>query len=157
FTITSRRSMRRIEPFAFTCTASPDALARRTGPGALTAGSPPRASRSRARSAGPAPRVGARQVDAVLVRLPAARVLEVAQPDLHVRAGDEQAGHAVDRVDREAVAVDLVLDRELEGRVDVALLLVAAHVEVRVVRAPVGEPVDQPGVAVEVEDDRPIR
>ena len=41
-----------------------------------------------------------------------------------------------------------------KGRRRRALLLVAAHVQVRVVRPPVGQPVDQPRVAVEGEDDR---
>ena len=63
-------------------------------------------------------------------------------------------GHAVDDVDGQVEAVDLVVDRQLQRRVDVALLLVAADVQVVVVRAAVGQPVDQPGIAVEVEDDR---
>ena len=62
-------------------------------------------------------------------------------------------GHAVDDVDGEVEAVDLVEDGELERRVDVALLLVAAHVDVVVVLAAVGELVDERGVGVEVEDD----
>ena len=73
---------------------------------------------------------------------------------LDVRGGGLQAGHAVDHVDGEVEAVDLIEDRELERRVDVALLLVAAHVDVVVVVAAIGELVDERGVAVEVEDDR---
>ena len=63
-------------------------------------------------------------------------------------------GHPVDHVDREIEPVDLVADGELQRRVDIALFLVAADVEVAVVGAPVGKLVDEPGIAVEVEDDR---
>ena len=55
------------------------------------------------------------------------------QPLLGVGGGGLQAGDAVDDVDGEIEAVDLVEDGELERRVDVALFLVAAHVEVVVV------------------------
>ena len=65
-----------------------------------------------------------------------------------------QARHPVDDVDHQVEAVHLVQDRELQRRVDVALLLVAAHVQVVVVVEAVGELVDQPRIAVEVEDDR---
>ena len=54
--------------------------------------------------------------------------------------------------DGETEPVDLVLDGKLQHCVDVALLLVASHVQIAVVRSPVGQPVDQPWVAVEVED-----
>src|SRR5581483_3541291 len=44
----------------------------------------------------------------------------------------------------------------VEGGGGGAFLFVAPHVEVAVVGAPVGESVDQPGVAVVGEDDRPV-
>ena len=56
----------------------------------------------------------------------------------------------------EVEAVEVVEHDHVERRRGRALLLVAAHVEVVVVRAPVGEPVDQPRVAVIGEDDRPV-
>jgi len=62
--------------------------------------------------------------------------LQVAPQFLHVCAGDLQTRHTVDRVDRKAEPVGLVLDRKLERRVDVALFLVAAHVQVGMVTAP---------------------
>jgi hypothetical protein len=64
------------------------------------------------------------------------------------------AGHAVDHVDHEVEAVEVVEHHHVERRRRGALLLVAAHVDVGVVRAPVGEPVDQPRVAVVGEDHR---
>ena len=66
-----------------------------------------------------------------------------------------EAGDAVDDVDDEVEAVEVVEHDHVERRRRRALLLVAAHVQVRVVAAPVGEPVDQPRVAVVGEDDRP--
>ena len=63
---------------------------------------------------------------------------------------------AVDHVHHEVEAVEVVEHHHVERRRRRALLLVAAHVDVVVVRAPVGEPVDQPRVAVVGEDDRPV-
>ena len=51
-------------------------------------------------------------------------------------------------------AVEVVQHDHVERRRRRALFLVAAHVQVLVVRAPVGQAVDQPRVAVEGEDDR---
>src|SRR3954454_18042213 len=86
-------------------------------------------------------------VDAVLDQLvlqglpgPAGRALEAVDP--------------VDDVHGEVEAVDLVEDRHVEGRRGGALLLVATDVEVAVVGPLVGEPVDQPRVAVVGEDHR---
>ena len=67
-----------------------------------------------------------------------------------------QPRHPVDHVHRQGEPVDLVLDRQFQRGVDVPLLLVPPHVQVLVVRPPVRQPVDQPRVAVEREDDRPV-
>ena len=64
-----------------------------------------------------------------------------------------QPGDAVDGVDGQAEAIGLVVDGQLHRRVDVAFLLVSAHVQ-RLVLAGVGQAVNQPGISVEVEDDR---
>jgi hypothetical protein len=80
-------------------------------------------------------------------------VLELAArvgPDGYV-LGADIADHSVARA-RERIA-----NGQLQRRIDVALLLVATHVNVVLMRPVVGEPVDQPGVGVEVEDDRPVR
>lgn len=60
----------------------------------------------------------------------------------------------VNRQDGDAEAIRLVANSELKRRVDVALLLIAAHVHEVLARAAVGQAVDQPGVGMEVEDDR---
>ena len=69
------------------------------------------------------------------------------------RAGLE-AGHPVDDVHDEVEPVEVVAHDHVERRRDGPLLLVAADVEVGVVRPPVGQPVDQPRIAVVGEDDR---
>ena len=61
-------------------------------------------------------------------------------------------GQAIDRIHHQVEAVQVVHDRHVEGRRDRALFLVAPDVQVAVGPA-VGQPVDQPGVSVEGEDD----
>ena len=68
-----------------------------------------------------------------------------------------QPGHAVDHVHDQVEAVQVVEHDHVEGRRGGALLLVAAHVEVVVIGPPVGQAVDEPGVAVVGEDHRPVR
>src|SRR6266581_3530400 len=102
---------------------------------------------------GPRPLIDLGLVDPVFVGVALAVDLHVAQLLLDVRAGDPQALHPIDDVDREAEPVDLVTNGQIERRVDVALLFVAAYVQVLVIGAPVGQPMDQPGIPVEVEDD----
>ena len=75
----------------------------------------------------------------------------------HVAGPRAEARDAVDDVDHEVVAVEVVEHDHVERRRGGALLLVAADVQVGVVRPAVGEPVDQPRVAVVGEDDRPVR
>lgn len=71
----------------------------------------------------------------------------------HARRGIAQGWNTVDGVDRQAVPVGLIPYSQLKWRIDVALFLVAPHVEVVLTRPLVGETVDEPGVRVEVEDD----
>ena len=71
-------------------------------------------------------------------------------------AARREAGDAVDHVDDEVEAVEVVQHDHVERRRRRALLLVAAHVDVLVVRAPVRQPVDEPRIAVVGEDDRPV-
>ena len=111
-----------------------DARLRRPGPVADRPGRPRRARASRR-----APRAGGRPSPGAGARRCAAR-----------------PGHAVDHVHDEVEAVEVVEHDHVERRRRRPLLLVAAHVQVRVVRAPVGEAVDQPRVAVVGEDDRPV-
>ena len=90
----------------------------------------------------------------MLVCVVAAVDLLVAEFLLGMRADALKFGNAVDHVDRQTEAIDLVVDRQFHRRIDVALFLVAAHVHVLVIGAPVRQPVNQPRIAVEIEDDR---
>ena len=102
---------------------------------------------------GPLPAGDLLAVDSVFVGVVDALDDLVLEPLFEVSGGGLQPGDSVDDVDGEIEAVDLVEDGQLEWRVDVALLLVAADVDVAVVLAAVGEFVDERGVGVEVEDD----
>ncbi len=101
----------------------------------------------------PHPLVDFWQVGAVLIRVIDALDLPVAQRLFGVCTGCLKRWDAVNDIHGEAEAVDLVLDGQIEGRVDVAFFLVAAHVQVVVIGAPISEPVNQPGIPMEVEDD----
>src|SRR4051812_24595103 len=81
----------------------------------------------------PRPAVDLGLVDAELVRVVRALDLHVAKLLLRMSARDVKRRDAVDHVLRDCESVDLILDREVERRVDVALLLVAAHVQVPVI------------------------
>src|SRR4030095_14916531 len=83
----------------------------------------------------PLPLLDFRFIDAVLVGVVLAADLPVAEFLLGMRPSHLQGGDAGDDVDGQAKAVDLVLNGEIERRVDVALLLLAAHVQVVVICA----------------------
>src|SRR5215471_17422064 len=100
----------------------------------------------------PHPRRSGWFIDAVLVRVIAALDLLIQEALLSVPADSLQTRHAVDNVHRQAEAVDVVVDGELKRRVDVASFFVSPHVHIVVVMAAVCQPVNQPWIAVEVED-----
>src|SRR5690349_6443941 len=64
--------------------------------------------------------------------------------------------HAVDHVHHQMEAVEVVEHHLVEGRRRRAFFLVAAHVDVVVVRAPVSEAVNEPRIPVVGEDHRPV-
>ena len=65
------------------------------------------------------------------------------EPFLDVGADGREAWDAIDDVDGDIEAIDLIEDGEFEGRVDVALFFVAADVNVVVISAAVGEFVNE--------------
>src|SRR5688572_27281089 len=82
-----------------------------------------------------------------------ARVDTGPQPPIHqllpeLRGPRTEAGDAIDHVHDEVEAVEVVEHDDVEGRRRRALLLVATDVQISVARAPVGQAVDEPGVAV---------
>src|SRR3954453_13913181 len=97
--------------------------------------------------------IGFRLVHAMLVGVVLAIDLHVAQYLLRVCAGNEQPGYAVNDIDRQSEAIDLVLNGQIKGRVDISLFLVTAHMQVLVIRPSIGQPMDQPWIAVEGENN----
>src|ERR1051325_2334174 len=102
----------------------------------------------------PAPVADRRQVVAALADVFAVIDQQIAHGLLHVRVARQQPRHAVDHVHDQVTAVEIVEHRHVEGRGRRPLLFVSADVEVLVVRAPVGQAVNEPRVAVEGKDDR---
>src|SRR5260370_12900933 len=70
---------------------------------------------------------------------------------------DLEAGHSVDSVNCKTEAIRLVLDSQLQRCIDVPLLLVAPHMDVVLTGSAICEPVNQPWIGVEVEDDWLVR
>ena len=71
------------------------------------------------------------------------------------RRGTERR-HAVDHIDDEVVAIEVVEHDHVEGRGRRAFLLVSADVDVGVIGAPVRQTMNQPGVAVVREYHGPV-
>ena len=70
--------------------------------------------------------------------------------------GNSEFGNPVDDIHRQVEAIDLVPHGELEWGINIAMFLIAAYVKVFVVGAAVSEFVNQPGVAMKVENNRPV-
>jgi len=68
-----------------------------------------------------------------------------------------QLRHPIDHVDHQMKAGGFVEHRQLERGIDVAFFFVAAHVEVIVPLETLRELVDEPGIVVQVKDDRLVR
>ena len=90
----------------------------------------------------------------MFVRVLATGYLHVPELFLRVGADSLEPGYAVYDIDGQSEAVYLIFDGQFERSVDVASLLIAAHVQVLVVCPAIGKPVNQPGIAVEIKDDR---
>ena len=104
----------------------------------------------------PGPAADLRVVLAVLARIRAR--LQSPLDELLAKPGGlgSEPRHPVDDVDGEVEAVEIVEHDHVERRRGRSFLLVAADVQVPVVRPPVREAVDQPRIAVVREDDRPV-
>src|SRR6476620_3606959 len=61
--------------------------------------------------------------------------------------------NTIDYVAYEVEAIEIVEHAHVKGRCRGALFLVATHMDVVMARTPVGQPMDQPRIAVESEDD----
>ena len=101
----------------------------------------------------PLPTCDFRAVDPVLVSMATACDLAVAEFLFGMGTDPLKSRDPVNCVDCETEPVRLIVNCQFHRRVDVALLLVAAHMQVPVVCAAIGETVNQPGIAMEVKDD----
>jgi hypothetical protein len=82
--------------------------------------------------------------------------LRVAEFLLGVAPDPLQFGNTVNGVDGQAEAIGLVVDGQFHRRVDVAFLFVSPHVK-SLVRATLGQAVNQPWISVEIENNRLVR
>src|SRR6056297_1560403 len=105
-------------------------------------------------AAHPAPAADLWHVHSVFMCILSTVYLPVAQRLLGVSAARLQPRHPVDGVNGQAEAVHVVLDGQFHRGVDAAFFLIAAHMQVAVIMAAIGEAVNQPGVTVKVEDHR---
>src|SRR5580692_10887247 len=93
----------------------------------------------------PRPVLDVRCVDAFAIGIGDALDDLVLEPLLHVGRRILQPRDPIDDIDGERESVDLVLDGQLQRRVDISPLLISPDVNVRVVRSPIRELVDEPG------------
>src|SRR5262249_26653985 len=95
-----------------------------------------------------------RLVDTVFMRITATANLQVAELLLCVRANCLKPRHAIDHIYCQREPINLVFNRQLQRRVDVAALFVPAYVQVLMVVPVVAQPVNQPGIAMKIEYNR---
>src|SRR6266516_2562061 len=112
--------------------------------------------RTRKRLARPGPVEDFGRVLTVVARVLSAAKSHVGHELAHVRGPGTQRRNAVDHVHHQVIAVEVVQHDHVEWRGRGSLFLVAADMEVVVVRPPVAEAVDQPRIAVVGEDHRPV-
>src|SRR5215469_2116931 len=95
-------------------------------------------------------------VDAMLVGVRPALDLPISEPFLGVPPDLLEARNPINGINRNREAIDFVVHRQLHGSVDVAFLFVAAHVQILIIPR-ISEAMNQPGISVEVENDRFVR
>ena len=90
---------------------------------------------------------------AVLVSVVPARNLRIKQFLHGVRSNSLKSWNTLNHVHRQTEAVNLVLDRQLQGCIDIALFFITADVHVVVIRSTVSKAMDQPRISMKVKDD----
>ena len=78
----------------------------------------------------------------------------VADELFHVSGASDKAWDAVDDVADEMETIEIVQHDHVEGSSRRSFFFVAANVEVFVIRAAIGETMNEPGITVVGEDDR---
>ncbi len=74
-----------------------------------------------------------------------------------MRADEAELWRPIDGVDRQAESIGLVVDRQLQRRIDIAFFLIPAHVDPILMAAAICQSMDQRRISVEVEDDGLVR
>ena len=95
-------------------------------------------------------------VYAVAVRIGETVVLLIAHCLRDGGGARVETGHQPNRIDDQAEAVDVILYRKLQRCIDTAALDVAANMQMAMAAATVSQSVNQPGIAMKIEQDRPI-
>jgi hypothetical protein len=90
----------------------------------------------------PLPGLNVGAIDAMLVSVVPALNLQIVEFLFCVSSDSLQFRNAVNRIDCQAEAIDLVLDGQIEWCVDVSLFLVAANVHVVMVCTPISQAMD---------------
>ena len=90
----------------------------------------------------PLPGLNVGAIDAMLVSVVPALNLQIVEFLFCVSSDSLQFRDAVNRIDGQTEAIDLVLDGQIEWCVDVSFFLVAANVHVVMVRAPISQAMD---------------
>jgi len=76
---------------------------------------------------------------------------------LHMSGSGAKRFDAIDHIDHEVEAVDLVDDGQFERCVDISIFFIAADMETTLLIPSIDQPVNQPRIAVEIENDGLIR
>src|SRR5579872_6037574 len=105
---------------------------------------------SRWPSVRPGPVSGLGFVDAILMCVFSTLDLLVQESFLSVAANLLQSWHPVHNVHGEAEPVDIVVDGQLQRRVDAALFFIAAHMNIAVIGAAIGQTMNELRIAVEI-------
>src|SRR5262249_44621972 len=104
----------------------------------------------------PLPIGGIRPVSTMLERVVAASDLIIVKLCQRGPAGSLESGHVLDYLHCQREAINSILDRQFQRRIDIALFPVTVHVEVVMVRTAIGQTMNEPGISVEIENDRLI-
>src|SRR5262249_20456119 len=117
---------------------------------------PPKNSNQRASSKRPAPLEHVRFVDSKFVCVLSTSDLQISKLFFCMCACRSEVRYAINHINSQCVTIDFIVDSQFHRRIDIASLFVTANVDIFVVGPVIGEFVNQPWIAMEVEDDRLI-
>ena len=101
----------------------------------------------------PSPTYYLRLVNAVLVSVVTAVSLLITAAFQGLSPDSLKLRRPIDYIHRQAETIDLIVDGQFHRSIDVAFFLISTYVHVAVVGSTVSQPVNQPRVAMKIEDD----